>query len=142
VLLVAALAVALATAPAPADVLRTKSFRTPSGNIECGVVGPYETLDVPAQLVCLIRSGLRPEPRCEYEGDPIALTLGRRGPVQPGCLTDYPLGTPPQTVLAYGERWRRGAWRCLSEQRGVTCRNASDRGFFLSRERWRRLPGG
>ena len=57
------------------------------------------------------------------------------------------LGHEPETsyvgdcvarVLAYGMTWSGGGGlRCRSAETGLTCRNASGHGFFLSRERWR-----
>jgi hypothetical protein len=40
-------------------------------------------------------------------------------------------------VLGYGRTWRVGGIRCASAPSGLTCRNKTGRGFFLSRERWR-----
>jgi hypothetical protein len=39
--------------------------------------------------------------------------------------------------VAYGAKWSGGGVRCASAFNGLTCRNTSGRGFFLSRERWR-----
>jgi hypothetical protein len=36
-------------------------------------------------------------------------------------------------VLAYGEVWQRGGFTCRSEQTGLTCFNAMQHGFSLSR---------
>lgn len=44
---------------------------------------------------------------------------------------------PRARILAYGETWRRGGFRCTSRTAGLTCTNRSDHGFFLSRQRWR-----
>jgi hypothetical protein len=41
------------------------------------------------------------------------------------------------TVLAYGRTWSRDGISCTSEATGLTCKNRSAHGFFLSRERWR-----
>ena len=52
------------------------------------------------------------------------------------CAGDTSLGG--KAVLGYGQSTRRGSIVCLSEQRGITCRNnAIAHGFFLSRERYR-----
>jgi hypothetical protein len=40
-------------------------------------------------------------------------------------------------VLRYGKTWRHGSMRCTSTKKGLTCRNKSKHGFFLSRERSR-----
>jgi hypothetical protein len=36
-------------------------------------------------------------------------------------------------VLPYGQSWQRAGLTCLSEQSGVSCRNARGHGFTLSR---------
>lgn len=40
-------------------------------------------------------------------------------------------------ALAYGRSWRRLGISCSSRSDGLTCRNRSGHGFFLSRERQR-----
>jgi hypothetical protein len=40
---------------------------------------------------------------------------------------------PQLPVLAYGEIWQRGGFTCRSEQTGLTCFNAMQHGFSLSR---------
>jgi hypothetical protein len=40
-------------------------------------------------------------------------------------------------VLAYGSAVRIGGISCTSATAGLSCRNRSGHGFFLSRERWR-----
>ena len=54
-----------------------------------------------------------------------------RGRVQTGFVmgnaaTDYP-------KLAYGRTWTWHGFTCKSERRGLTCRNRSRHGYFLSR---------
>jgi hypothetical protein len=129
---VAALAVAgtLATAAAGAD---SRFFQTPSGNIGCaGFRG---------ELRCDIRSGLRPRPprpaACELDWG-FGLGLGRVGRARVVCAGDT-VFDPGAPVLAYGSTWRRGGIVCASRAAGLTCENASGRGFFLSRQRWRRF---
>jgi hypothetical protein len=41
--------------------------------------------------------------------------------------------------LGYGRAWRRGGIRCVSRSIGLTCRNRSGHGFFMSRERTTRF---
>ena len=40
---------------------------------------------------------------------------------------------PKLPPLAYGEVWQRGGFTCRSEQTGLTCFNAMQHGFSLSR---------
>jgi hypothetical protein len=52
------------------------------------------------------------------------------------CAGDTALGAP--TILPYGATSRRGAFRCRSGQKGVTCSHAGNgHGFFLSRQNFR-----
>jgi hypothetical protein len=125
-----AVAGVLATAAAGAD---SRFFRTPSGNIGCAIFQ--------GQLRCDIRSGLRPRPprpaTCELDWG-LGLTLERSGRARVVCAGDTVLD-PRARVLGYGSTWRRSGIACTSRAAGLTCTNASGRGFFLSREGWRRL---
>jgi hypothetical protein len=107
-------------------------FRTPSGNIVCA-----------GTIRCDIASGLRPRPArprgCPVDSDyGQGFELGRRGRARVVCAGDTVLGTRPP-VLAYGRTWRRGGITCTSRSVGLTCRNLSGHGFFMSRERSRRF---
>jgi hypothetical protein len=129
----AASVLALAAPAALATPSKYVSFRTPSGNIHCLYV------DDPHYLRCDIRSGLRPRPRtprgCDLEyGDSISMRrTGRAGLVCHGDTTFDPRGR----VVRYGSTLRVGPFRCISRTTGLTCSNASGRGFFLSRESYR-----
>jgi hypothetical protein len=39
--------------------------------------------------------------------------------------------------LPYGSRWSQGPFTCWSRLDGVTCRNRSGHGLFISRQGWR-----
>jgi hypothetical protein len=125
--------------PAP----RNGAFKTPSGNIVCGYsIAP----DGSASMECGIKSGLRPPPRpihCEA-GDPNdkRVSLRDTGRVAPVLCAGDPGPLLPQIeararVLRYGTTIRIAGIRCSSAATGLTCRNRSGHGFFLSRERWR-----
>jgi hypothetical protein len=142
VVLIAAAAAAVASGAARAG----GTFRTPSGNIVCGYIRGTRT--IPATLECGIKSGLSPKPprsapackHLDYVANRIALTSGGRATPIPCAGDPGPLafaGTAP--ILAYGRSWRRGGFRCTSRVTGLTCRNRRGHGFFLSRERWRRV---
>jgi hypothetical protein len=119
-------------------------FKTPSGNIICyHSPGP---VDRPvAFLGCGVKTGLKPAPPrrpCEnggYAGDRVELFATGRTRVppcagDPGPFTGYVVGA---RVLGYGKTWSGGGLSCRSEFKGLTCRNRSGHGFFLSRTRWR-----
>jgi hypothetical protein len=112
-------------------------FKTPSGNIICNYA-------VGAFVDCGIRSGLKPtkRPRHCRVGDPIynRIDLPASGrPDVPRCAGDpgpfLGLQHHPRT-LAYGKHWSGAGTRCTSRTRGLTCRNRSGHGFFLSRAHW------
>jgi hypothetical protein len=115
------LAGSLAGAPAASAA---SFFQTPSGNIACqaaggrvmcGVLSSRHGDSIPAYWVR--RTGLAH--RSEIVGDP---------------ATDVP-------VLRYGrsKHLLRGGVVCTSRKTGLTCRNRSGHGFFLSRESQRRF---
>jgi Family of unknown function (DUF6636) len=125
--------------PAP----RYGAFKTPSRNIVCGYsIAP----DRSASMECGIKSGLHPPPRRIHclAGDPndkrVSLRdSGRATPVlcagDPGPL--LPQIEAAAKVLAYSRTIRFGGISCASAITGLTCRNRSGHGFFLSRGSWR-----
>ncbi len=115
---------------------RSGTFRTPSGNIVCGYGDAF--------VECGIKSGLEPAPKAvncragDFTDKRVSLTAtGRAIPVT--CAGDPgPFAFASKAwVLGYGESWEGGGIGCLSETKGLTCRNRNGRGFFLSRGRWR-----
>ena len=136
VLVVAAAAALVAAGSAVPAGTDFAAFRTPSGNIGC----IYAT--DPTYLRCDIRSRLKPKPprpKGCYDlewGD--SLSLSRTGRAQIVCHGDTAI-LPGSKILGYGKTWKRGPFACTSRVVGLTCTNAAGRGFFLSRESWRRL---
>src|SRR5438094_6149281 len=106
------------------------SFRMPSKNIFCMYDSSY------AYLRCDINSGLRPRPpkpaSCEFDwGGSVNMRRGGRSHV--GCVSDSVYSSTAR-VLRYGTTWKRGGFTCTSRAAGLTCRNASGHGWFLSRQ--------
>jgi hypothetical protein len=142
-LLVVAALTMLGGATALAAPPKYGSFKTPSRNIVCGYGIDQHGR---ASMECGIKSGLKPPPRrihCDA-GDPsdkrIGLTdTGRAVPVRcagdPGPL--LPQIEAKARVLAYGTKVRIGRITCSSAITGLTCRNSSGHGFFMSRLSWR-----
>jgi hypothetical protein len=128
------LAAALLVVPAAHGGSVVASFRTPSGNIGCvyaSGLGPGPSLR------CDIRSGLKPRPPrprgCDLDwGDSFA--MARTGRVQVTCHGDTAI-LQRARVLCYGASWTRGGFVCTSRFTGLRCRNASDHGFVLSKQR-------
>ena len=132
---IAVLVCALAAASAAAASSRSSVvlFRTPSGNIGCVYASG---LGAPTTLRCDIRSRLKPlppKPRgCVLDwGDSFQLQATGRAIVT--CHGDTAID-PASRVLRYGATWTRAGFSCVSLVRGLRCRNASDHGFFLSRQ--------
>ena len=117
-------------------------FRTPSGNIVCGAfTGP----GYPALLECGVVSGLVPPPRrpgaSACRDDDFAssrIHLNATGRPYGFCSGDVGVlaeaGSAP--VLGYGKSLRAGPFSCASARTGLSCRNRSGHGFFLSRQAW------
>jgi hypothetical protein len=143
-----AVAVMLAIYAAPVGAATHRAsgsgyFKTPSGNIVCFWVAGRDA--DPPLVVCGIKSKLRPAPPrrfCAeggYAGDRVVLLATGRAEVppcagDPGPFLGLQVGA---RVLGYGKTWRGSGIRCTSATAGLTCRNRSGHGFFLSRERWR-----
>jgi len=132
--------VAPGKATAPAGAATGGYFKTPSGNIQCGYVS--------TGVYCGIKSGLNPPPPSRGPGCSRSnrVSLGATGRTHTGrsiCPGEDEGDAGPfagegvARVLGYGTTWSGGGVRCTSAATGLTCRNRSGHGFFLSRERWR-----
>jgi hypothetical protein len=60
--------------------------------------------------------------------------MARTGRVQVTCHGDTAI-LQRARVLCYGASWTRGGFVCTSRFTGLRCRNASDHGFVLSKQR-------
>ena len=135
---------AAAGSSSPAASLSTPGyFRTPSGNIQC-----YGRSTGPSFVHCGIKSGFKPAPprRGPTCTDVDRISLGATGrsrlgpsicPGEDGGDSGPYAPTSVSRVLGYGKTWRGGVISCTSTVAGLTCRNKSGHGFFLSRARWR-----
>ena len=138
--------------PPPATgAFKSGYFKTPSGNIQCDF-GYRGAADAHAFVRCGIRSGLTPPPPSRGPGClvPNRVVVSHTGRASLAGLSSCPgepegdagpfaggQGGPPVAVLGYGKTWLGGGLSCASAITGLTCRNKSGHGFFLSRERWR-----
>jgi len=103
-------------------------FMTPSKNISCQL----DTED--GVLRCdVVKIDVYPRrpADCDLEyGNAFQMSAkGRAGRI---CAGDTTMD-PSLPVLAYGEIWQRAGFTCRSEQTGLTCFNAMQHGFSLSR---------
>ena len=107
---------------------------TPSGNIKCFV--GHGTLHCQIaqaayrpqlQRACLSHASL------DWHGFELSATERGTTTCSGGVLYDTP---PRYRTLAYGLRWRDGAFTCTSRVTGLTC-TAGSHGLFISRASWR-----
>jgi hypothetical protein len=104
-------------------------FRTPSENIAC----QFYHYDGPT-LRCDI-GGMSARPKrptdCELEWGH-SFEINAKGSADRVCAGDT-VADPRLPVLAYGKTWQRDGITCRSDQSGLICSNARQRGFLLSR---------
>jgi hypothetical protein len=107
-------------------------FKTPSGNIFCRMFD----FEGPPTLRCdMMEVDTRPRRPASCDGDwGRAFEMTARGRAAPICRGDT-MYDPSLPALRYGSVWQRAGFTCRSEQTGLTCFNASGRGFSLSRAR-------
>jgi hypothetical protein len=109
-----------------------EGFRSPTGNIHC----QFHAIDNDAVIRCdlaQVSNRSFPRPRnCDLEWGQAFEISGRGTRGQPLCYGDT-VQDPRLPVLAYGQSWQRSGLTCISEQTGVSCRNARGHGFTLAR---------
>ncbi len=108
------------------------AFKTPSGNIICGL---YE-----ADVECVIKSGLKPAPprRACDAGDPVSdrVSLSATGIAEPVSCAGDPgplVDEADAKELAEGATKIKGEIGCATFKFGLVCTNSKGHGFFLSR---------
>lgn len=119
--------------PPPAEpVLEMERFETPSHNITCQ--------SFTASLVCVIDSGLVPEPSHDFcPVDWIGLFIAVGELSGPSCSGDPGIKRSPAPVLEYERTWSRAGVTCDSETTGLTCRDDAGNGFSLAMVGWELL---
>jgi hypothetical protein len=132
----------LATPTGQASVrVASQYFETPSHNIACGWFAEG-TKPSDTYLRCEIRSLLSPMPKrppsCDVDWG-YGMSIASTGGASVLCAGDTIRRQGSRSILAYGATWRRQGFVCTSAFVGLTCRNTSGHGFFLSRERWKRF---
>jgi hypothetical protein len=108
-------------------------FRSPTGNIACGIDKTFVRCDI-AQHAWTAS----PKPRSCHLDWGNGLILNRTGRATFTCAGDTLLGQGRH--LAYGTSITRGRFRCTSEVTGMRCVNRRNgHGFQLSRQRAQRF---
>lgn len=120
-------------------------FSTPSGNIFCNYQTAVALNGGPSPfLYCAINSGIKPPaprkgPTCTRALWPAIAPTGPaswQGSTCPGQdETQGPVAQLARQVLRYGQRWSWQGMQCTSTFSGLTCRNRSRHGFFMSSSR-------
>jgi hypothetical protein len=114
--------------------LHLTTFRSPSGNIGCGIVAGLARCDIQHR-------SWSPGPRpasCPHIVDyGQGLEVAGAGVGRLVCAGDTVM-VPSAPKLPYGRSTSVGSFRCASSTSGITCRNAdSGHGFFLSIQSYR-----
>jgi hypothetical protein len=110
------------------------TFKSPSGNIGCTIIGGGARCDIRQR-------SWSPPPRpasCPNEVDfGQGLNVGRHGRGRLVCAGDTAMD-PRAPALRYGTDTLVGRFRCASRTSGMTCTNIRTRhGFFISIQRYR-----
>jgi len=139
----AVLSAALASTGVAGSTTILPGIRSPSGNIKC--------LFVPGsggRLLCSIAHSSyaqKLQDRCmgptgagvDWHG--FNLNPAGKGQITctGGILFSPATQHPRYVTLPYGKSWRQGVFTCMSRITGVTCRNRTGHGLFISRASWR-----
>lgn len=112
----------------PKRIVHLRTFRSPSGNIGCVMLGGGARCDIR-------KRDWSPPPRpatCPKEvGYGQGVEVSQRGEATFVCAGDTALD-PSASSLAYGTASEVGGSECISRENGVTCVNQAGHGFFLS----------
>ena len=131
-LFVAAAALILFASAGLSSALAQEGFRSPTGNIHC----QFSAMDGGASIRCDLRQVSNrsfPRPRnCDLEWGQAFEIAARATRGTPLCYGDT-AQDDRLPVLPYGQTWQRSGLTCISEQTGVSCRNARGHGFTLAR---------
>jgi hypothetical protein len=105
-------------------------FQSPSKNIACAFFVDGARNAIRCDIAVMDTKPKRPAD-CEHEYGQ-AFMMYSKGAAERICYGDA-LTDKVLSVVAYGKVWEHGGFTCMSEQKGVTCRNADKHGFSLSR---------
>ena len=113
---------------------RPIGFLTPSKNIACQFYADNGQANDKGVLRCdIMNMEMRPRRPTDCELDyGHAFEMSAKGSAGRICAGDTVMDAS-LPVLAYGDVWQRAGFTCRSEQTGLTCFNAMQRGFSLAR---------
>jgi len=111
-------------------VVHEESFRSPSGNIGCVIGSGLARCDLKDKEW----QTLRPNDCPKEMGFGQGIQVGQSGPAGPTCAGDTTLN-PTAPVLDYGTASQVDGFRCVSSEKGITCKSLDTKhGFFVSRQ--------
>jgi hypothetical protein len=117
------------------------AFHSPTGNITCLL-----PTSVPATLRCAIGEAAFAKTLqnfcvkgagLDWHGFELGATRKAGPTCSGGILYDPATQTPRYVNLPYGTTWRHGVFACVSAVTGITCRDRTGHGIFISRQSWR-----
>lgn len=114
-------------------VVELGSFRSPTSNIGCVMLGGVARCDIAKRNW---QPPSRPKSCPEMVDFGQGLQIGGTGTAAFVCAGDTALNSQGN-VLAYGSSSKIGALTCESARAGVTCRRADGHGFFISIQSYR-----
>jgi hypothetical protein len=110
-------------------------FKTPSGNIHCA----WYSMEAGPEVRCDIKSfksSFEQPSDCELDWG-YAFAIGAKsGKGAVLCAGDTVI-SPDAKVMPYGQSFDKGGLSCISETKGLTCKNKKGHGFSLSRAKQR-----
>ena len=125
------LSLCLIAAPAVAED-QFLMFTSPSGNIQCSMVGGDEP-GVRCDMLTLTQTYTKRPAGCEFEWGHAFYVGADEAKGELACVNDA-LGVTAHTpVLPYDARLDYAGITCVSETAGVTCGNEAGHGFTLSK---------
>ena len=108
------------------------AFKSPSGNIACGLSTSDEFGESDVVLICTIEEvTVESFGGCGNFGRRYFVMFASQSKTSMTCGGSQIRGSLP--VLQYGRSWSNEGFTCLSEKTGVTCQNGEGNGFSLSK---------
>jgi hypothetical protein len=127
---------AAVTVPLDAQGQEFSGFQTPTGNIQCS---HFSGDGGSIRCAVLEYTGSRPKvpSDCDLDWQPGAAMADRGRASIFVCAGDTIVDDYP--VVGYGSTWKKVGITCTVAKSGVTCRNRTRSGFFLSRSSIKRI---
>ena len=126
------LAIALASAAPAAAQSDYIVFKSPSGNILCGLYSGDDS-GVRCDIAQYTPTYTNRPSNCEFDWGPYFWVGFGSGAGELACVSDAVGSLDEALELPYGQSISRGGLTCQSERTGMTCTNAMGHGFMVSK---------